>query len=349
MTEAPWTSTVAVLGAGNWGTTLAQRMAMNGHRVLLWTRDDSLRDAINERRFNDRFLPGIELHPLVRAVSDPGAALATAGLVFVAIPSQAFRAVCREARSIFRPEHLVVHGTKGLEVASHRRMSEILIEETCVRQLGVLAGPNIAAEVARGLPCGTVVASPFPRVVERARRALESREMRVFAGTDVLGVELCGALKNVVAIAAGIADEMHIGENAKAFLLTRGMAELTRLAFTMGAEAATTTGLAGMGDLMVTCASPLSRNHRVGVALARGEKLEDIVAQLGMVAEGVYASIAARALAVRHGVEMPLFDRVDRVLHDGLSPADALSELMTLTVGRDVARFARRARGALVR
>jgi glycerol-3-phosphate dehydrogenase (NAD(P)+) len=222
-------------------------------------------------------------------------------------------------------------------------MSEILHEETCARLVGVLSGPNIAAEIARGKPAGTVIASPFPRVVELGRRAIGSPRMMVFAGTDVPGVELCGALKNVVAIAAGIADAMGVGDNAKAFLVTRGMSELMQLAFALGAQPMTLAGLAGVGDLMVTCASPLSRNHRIGVALARGEKLDEAVAGLGMVAEGVYAASSARALAREHGVEMPLFERVDRILHEGLSPANAMEELMRLPPGRDVPRFGARA------
>lgn len=333
---------VAVLGAGNWGTTLADAIAKNHHRVRLYTRDPMQRDEINERRTNTRAIEGLEIAAGVRAVSDLDEAVRDAELVVIAIPSQAFRRVCREAGRALQPDQAVIHGTKGLEIGTHRRMSQILVEETCVRQLGVVAGPNIAAEVAQGRPAGTVVASPFPRVVELGRRALSSPSMMVFAGNDVLGVELCGALKNVVAIAAGIADELRVGDNAKAFLVTRGAAELMRLAFAMGATPLTLTGLAGIGDLMVTCASPLSRNHRVGVALAKGEKLADVVARLGMVAEGVHASLSARALATAHGIEMPLFEHVDRILHEDLSPTVALETLMSLPAGRDVPRFSSR-------
>jgi len=327
---------VAVLGAGNWGTVLAHLVAANGHGVRLWARDAACRDEINLRRTNARAMPGLVIAPGVTAVASLAEAVGGAELVLVAVPSTAFREVCRALGDAVRPHQLVIHGSKGLEAGTSRRMSEILHEETCARQIGVLAGPNIAAEVAAGKPAGAVIASPFPRVVELGRRALASRQLMVFAGADVLGVELCGALKNVVAIAAGIADEMRVGENAKALLVTRGLAELMQLASAMGAEPMTLAGLAGVGDLMVTCASPLSRNHRVGVALARGERLEDAVAALGMVAEGVHASSSARRLAREHGVETPLFDRIDRVLHEGLSPADALDELMRLPAGREL-------------
>lgn len=332
----------AVLGAGNWGTTLAHLIAENGNPTRLYSRDAAQRDEINGERTNRRSIPGLSIAAGVRAVGTLEEAIGGAELVVVAIPSQSFREVCRAAGATLRPSQLVIHGTKGLENGTHRRMSQILLEETCARQIGVVAGPNIAPEIAQGRPAGTVIASPFPRVVEVGRRAIGGAHLMAFAGADVLGVELCGALKNVVAIAAGIADEMKVGDNAKAFLVTRGMAELMRLAFAMGAEPLTLTGLAGIGDLMVTCASPLSRNHRVGVALARGEKLDDVVARLGMVAEGVYASRSARALAREHGIEMPLFDHVDRILHEGLHPAKALDELMSLPAGRDVGRFAGR-------
>jgi glycerol-3-phosphate dehydrogenase (NAD(P)+) len=330
---------VAVIGAGNWGTTLAHLVARNGHTTWLWTRDVNQRDEINQHRTNQRSLPGITLARGVTATNDLAEALANTPLVLIALPSQAFREVARALADVLSPEQLVIHGTKGLEAGLHRRMSEILFEETCIRQIGVLAGPNIATELSAGKPAGTVIASRFPRVIAAGRTALASPQLMVFAGTDVAGVELSGALKNVVAIAAGMADEMQIGDNAKALLVTRGMSELMRLAFAMGAEPATLAGLAGIGDLMVTCASLHSRNHRLGVALARGERLADAIAALGMVAEGVYAARSARALGRAYQIEMPIFERVDRILHEGLAPRAALDEIMRLPAGRDVPAF----------
>lgn len=332
-------ASIAVIGAGNWGTTLAHLVASNGHHTWLWTRDAGQRDEINRQRSNQRGVPGLTIAPGVTATVDLAQAVAGASLVLVAIPSQAFREVARALGEVLAPEQVVIHGTKGLEAGTHRRMSQILQEETCARQIGVLAGPNIATEIARGKPAGTMIASRFPRVIALGRRALASMQLMVFEGSDVAGVEISGALKNVVAIAAGMADEMQVGDNAKAFLVTRGMSELMRLASAMGAEAMTLAGLAGIGDLMVTCASPFSRNHRVGVALARGEPLSEAVARLGMVAEGVHASRSARALAAAHGIEMPLFERVVRILHEGLAPREALAEVMRLPAGRDVPRF----------
>jgi glycerol-3-phosphate dehydrogenase (NAD(P)+) len=334
---------IAVLGAGNWGTTLAHLVASNGRRVRLWTRDAGLRDEINARQTNGRSWPGLTIAAGVTAVTDLGEAVSDVELIVIAVPSQGFRDMCRLLGDVVRPEQLVIHGTKGLEAGTLQRMSQILQDETCARMIGVIGGPNIAAEIAQGKPAGTVIASRFPRVIEAGRCALASRRLMVFGGTDLLGVELCGALKNVVAIGAGLADEMLVGENAKAFLVTRGMSELMQLAFAMGAEPMTLAGLAGIGDLMVTCASPLSRNHRIGVALARGERLDEAVTRLGMVAEGVFASSSACALAAAHHVEMPLFDCVDRILHHGLSPAQALVDLMRLASGRDGPRFGARA------
>jgi glycerol-3-phosphate dehydrogenase (NAD(P)+) len=330
---------ISVLGAGNWGTALAHLIASNGHTVRLWTREPRKLEEINSHHTNQRALPGLALAPTLRAVDELDAALAATELIFIALPSQAFRGVCRQLGEFIRPEQLVVHGIKGLESESHQRMSQVLLEETCVRQFGVLAGPNIAVEIAAGKPAGTVIATRFPRVSALARRALSCAQLRVFESHDVCGVELCGALKNVVAIAAGMADQLQLGDNAKAFLITRGLSELMRLALALGAEPATTAGLAGIGDLMVTCASPHSRNHRIGMALARGTPLSAAVRELGMVAEGVYAARSVRELARAHGLQMPLFEHIDRVLHEELPVSQALATLLELPTGRDVPRW----------
>jgi glycerol-3-phosphate dehydrogenase (NAD(P)+) len=333
---------VTVLGAGNWGTTLGQVLARNGHATTLWSIDPEQCAEINRQHTNERALPGIALHPEIAAVNDLAEAVTAPDLIFVVLPSQALREVSRAFGDVARPEHRVVHGIKGLESETHLRMSQVLREETCVRQIGVLSGPNIATEIAHGKLAGTVIATRFPAIAALVRSALSGPQLRVFASTDVCGVELCGALKNVVAIAAGMLDELELGENAKAFMLTRGIAELMQLAFAMGAEPATTTGLAGLGDLMVTCASPLSRNHRLGVELARGVPLADALTRIGMVAEGVYASRSARMLAQQHGIAMPLFEHIDRVLHEGVPVLGALETLMQLPTGHDVPRVLRR-------
>lgn len=327
---------VAVLGAGNWGSTLAHLAGDNGHEVLLWTRREEQAREINERHTNERSVPELKLSPNVRATTRLKEALTDAPLVLMVIPSQAFRAVSRAAGDLLAPDQVVIHATKGLETDTHRRMSELVLEETCVRQVGVLSGPNIAGEIALGQPAGTVVASHFPRVIALGKQAVASPRMMVFSGEDVLGVELAGAFKNVVALAAGMAVAMGLGENAKALLVTRGMAEITRLAGALGALPQTFGGLAGFGDLMVTCNSTRSRNHRVGAALGRGEKLSDVLAGLGQVAEGVHTARAAHELAARHGIVSPLIEAVYRVLYDGLDVGIGLEELMRQRSGRDV-------------
>jgi glycerol-3-phosphate dehydrogenase (NAD(P)+) len=335
MSAAPLS--VAVLGAGNWGNTLAELSARAGHGVRLWTRNAAQADEINTHRTNTKAIPGLQIHARVRATTSLELAVRGADLVMVVIPTQAMRQVARALGDVLAPEQPVIHATKGLEIGTIRRVSEILREETCARQIGVLSGPNLAAEVAQGRPAGTLIASAFPRVIAIGKRAFSSPSFRVFGGDDVLGVELAGALKNVVALAAGMATAMDLGENAKALLITRGSAEITAIAGAMGARASTFAGLAGIGDLLVTCASPLSRNHRAGAALARGMTLDQAVASLGQVAEGVHTAKAARVLAARYGVDAPLLDRVHRVLYDGLAPKEALRQLMRLPAGREVA------------
>lgn len=321
-------SAVSVLGAGNWGTTVAHLIGSNGFPVRLWTRSEDLRDEINEQRRNSRYLDGMELSSNITATSDLEGAVRDVELVFIVIPSQAFREVCTAIGPVACPTQLAVHATKGIELETHKRMTEILLEETCLRQIGVLSGPNIAREMCEGKPAGTVVASRFPRVVEVAREHLRSKQLRVYGNADVVGVELGGTFKNIIAIAAGMATQMGLGENAKSLLITRGLSEIARLGVALGADPMTFSGLAGIGDLMVTCASPLSRNHRVGAALARGMSLDEAVASLGMVAEGVKAAKIARQLAARHGLRSPLMDAVYRVLYDGLTPQEGLRELM---------------------
>lgn len=327
---------VAVLGAGNWGTTVAHLIGVNGFPVWLWARSAELCREVNENHQNSRYLAGLSLSPNVRATDDLAQAVRDVDLMFVVIPSGGFRAVCSDLGPLVRPQQFAVHATKGLELGSHKRMSEILVEETCLRQHGVLSGPNIAREICEGKPAGTVLASHFPRVIHRATELLRSKQMRVYANTDVVGIELAGTLKNIIAIAAGMATEMKLGENAKSLLITRGLSEIARLGVALGADPMTFSGVAGIGDLLVTCASPLSRNNQVGSALARGESLEQAIAKLGMVAEGVKAAKIAYDITNTLGLRSPLIHGVYKVVHEQLDPRLALRELMTGAAQDDI-------------
>jgi len=336
-TQAPHPAPkVTVLGAGNWGTSLAHMIGENGYPVTLWARKRELADAINETRENPRYMTGLSLSDNIVATADLDAAVRGVPLLFIVIPSQAFRSVCAQIGDLVAPAQLAVHATKGLELQSYKRMSQIMLEETCLRQIGVLSGPNIARELVEGKPAGTVLASRFPRVIEVARAHLNCPQLRVYANRDVVGVELGGTLKNIIAIAAGMATQMELGENAKSLLITRGLSEISRLGVALGADPMTFSGLAGIGDLMVTCASPLSRNHRVGAALARGMSLAEAVESLGMVAEGVKACKIAYELTNQLDIRSPLFHGVYRVVHENLSPRDALGELMAGEAQADI-------------
>jgi len=327
---------VAVLGAGNWGTTIAQMIARNGHPVTLWCRRANQAREINSHHTNKKYLPGIKLSKKIRATHKLREAVAEVPLLLFIVPTKSFRQVCAAAGDVLTPEQFVVHGSKGFEVGTRYRMSEILRQETCVKQLGVLSGPNIAPEIAQGKPAGTVIASPFPRVIEATIEVLSSDRFNLYTGDDVAGVEIAGALKNVVAIASGVAGELELGENARSLLITRGMSEIRRIGATLGANPATFAGVAGLGDLIVTCASPVSRNNRVGRALARGEKLPEIVKALGMVAEGVNTARVAHEMIAERSIDAPIFEAVYRVVHEGESPISALQTLMSLEPKPDV-------------
>ncbi len=327
---------ISVLGGGSWGTTVAYLVARKGHRVRLWCRRPEQADEINNNRRNSRYLPDLELPEEIEATADLAAAIEAMPLVFVVVPAKSFRQLCRAAGDHFEPDQFVVHGTKGIEAESFLRMSQILEQETCIRQLGVLAGPNIAAEICAGLPAGTVVASRYPRVIEASEAALVSDRLRVYANDDVVGVEWAGALKNIVAIASGMVSELDLGENARALLITRGLSEIARVGVAMGADPMTFSGVAGVGDLVVTCNSRHSRNHRIGAAIARGETLDTAIAKLGMVAEGVHtARVVAEIVAERH-IDAPLLLGVKAVLDSELQPLEAVGHFMALASRHDI-------------
>ena len=327
---------IAVLGAGNWGSTVAHMIGANGYPVSLWCRSEKQREEINTHHTNTRYLEDTRLSQNITATNDLKEAIVGVPLIFVVIPSKSFREVVRSMGEVLRPSQFVIHATKGIEAETHLRMSEVLLQETCALQFGVLSGPNIALEMCQGKPAGTVIASDFPRVIEAGRRALVSEQLRVYANSDVVGVELGGTLKNVVAIAAGMLSALDLGENAKALLITRGLSEIARIGVALGADPMTFAGLAGIGDLMVTCSSPLSRNHRVGAALAKGMKLEEAVEKLGMVAEGVNTARVVHSLAAHYRLDVPLLEAVYRSLHESLSPAEGIRELMQLSSRHDI-------------
>ncbi len=264
---------VTVIGAGSWGSTLAHVLGENGNDVLMWARSEERCTEIGERHRNERYLPGFALSPNISATTDLERACAHSHWILLVVPSHGLRHCAREMGAFLTGEHSVVHATKGIEQDSFRRMSEVLREETCVRKIGVLSGPNLAGEIMRGQPAGTLVASRYREVLERSQAVLHSRSFRVYAGDDVVGAEVGGAFKNIVAVAAGVVDELGMGDNTRALLLTRGLNEMARVGAAMGANVLTFGGLAGIGDLMATCASPLSRNHQVGERLARGQSL----------------------------------------------------------------------------
>lgn len=322
---------VAVVGAGGWGTALANLLAKQGHPVRLWSHNPEIARLITETRENSRYLPGIQLDPRVEATPVLADAVSGAEIVVSASPSAFVREVMGVAAATMRPDALVIGASKGIEVDTLRTMVEVLDEvlpRAAAAQACFLSGPSFALEVARELPTAVVVASRVDRAARRAQQLFQTPYFRVYTNPDVKGVELAGALKNVIALAAGMATGLGLGHNALAALITRGLAEIARLGVALGANPLTFAGLAGMGDLILTCTGELSRNRRVGIELARGRRLEDILTELAMVAEGVSTARAAHALAHRAGVEMPIVAEVHAVLFEGRDPRTAVESLM---------------------
>jgi len=320
---------VTVLGAGSWGTALAVHLARVGHDVRLWGRDAALVVDMNARRANAVYLPDVRFPRNLDATSDIAAALNDAALVVAAVPSHGTRDVIRRAAPSFAPGAIVVSATKGLEQDTLFRVSEIIEQELGAdRQVAVLSGPSFAPELARELPTAVSVASRHPIAVERVQADFRAPYFRLYGSDDVVGVEIGGALKNVIAIAAGVAEGLGLGHNALAGLITRGLAEITRLACAAGARRETLSGLTGLGDLVLTCTGSLSRNRHVGIELARGRSLPDVLAGMKMVAEGIRTTHAALALGARHGVELPIAAQVAEVIAGRKDARTALFDLM---------------------
>lgn len=326
---------IGIIGAGGWGTALACIAADNQHNVVLWARQQSVAEEIAATRMNQLYLPGILIPPSIEVTANP-AALESADMIILAVPTQYLREVLRAHRFALRGR-LVVNAAKGIERGTHLRISQILREVAGVGSddYVVISGPSHAEEVARGVPTTIVAASSSESAAEIVQHALSTPTFRIYRSLDVVGVELGGALKNVIAIAAGIIDGLVMGDNTKAALVTRGLAEMSRLGTELGANPLTFSGLSGLGDLFVTCTSRHSRNRLVGERIGRGESLAEIVASMKMVAEGIATTISALELASDYGIEMPITEQVYKILFEGKNPHEAITELMTRQMKRE--------------
>ena len=326
----------AIIGATTWGTTLGILLAQNGVPVSLLTRSETEAQTLTSQGRNARFLPDVPFPDSLSVTSQPESALRQSSLVIIAVPSNRMRENVQRIESHLQPGSIILSATKGLELPTAQRMSQVLEDELPANLhsgICVLSGPNLAKEIVQGKLASTVIASQNPDAAQAAQSALMSNNFRVYTSSDVLGVELAGALKNIVALGAGIGDGMEAGENAKAAFLTRGLAEMTRLGVAAGADPMTFAGLAGIGDVVATCSSRLSRNRYVGEQLAKGQSWADIRASMDNVVEGVNATQAALVLAKKLDVEMPIAEMASRVLFDGLSPHRAMAELMSRPAG----------------
>jgi glycerol-3-phosphate dehydrogenase (NAD(P)+) len=325
-------SRIAIVGSGSWGTALALSLARRGdHSIALWSHSAAV----------GTYLPGFPIPPQVDQVTDLAVAVVGADIVISAVPSQHVRTIYRTMAPLLQPGQVIVSATKGIEDQSFLRMTQVIEQVLAERNLnhdlpcGALSGPSFAQEVASAAPTAITIAFADSRLASRLQEELSAPALRLYTNDDVIGVELGGALKNVIAIAAGIAAGLGLGHNSAAAIITRGVAEITRLAVACGGRRETLAGLSGLGDLVLTCTGPLSRNRSVGIELGRGHKLPDILEQLqGKVAEGVRTTSAALGLAAAHGVEMPITEQMAAILEHGKSPQDAIRELMARP-GRD--------------
>jgi glycerol-3-phosphate dehydrogenase (NAD(P)+) len=324
-------NTLAVLGGGSWGTALAILLAQRFSQVRLWLYEKDLARRMSRLRENDIYLPGFQLPPNITVTTEFGETLKNAGVVLGVMPSHHARDMYSAILPYLAPSMLIVSATKGIEEGSLLRVSEVIHQVVGKRfrpRVASLSGPTFAREVARGEPAAVVIASPDLELAKTVQAAFSGPTLRLYTNADLVGVELGAALKNVIAIGAGVCHGLGLGNNTMAALITRGLAEITRLAVAMGAEPRTLAGLAGLGDLVLTCTGDLSRNRTVGLKLARGHQLDEILASTHMVAEGVRTTFAAMELAAKHGVEMPIAGQMFEMLRHGKPPREAVRELM---------------------
>lgn len=319
---------IAVLGAGSWGTALAILLARNGHRVALWGRNPQRMDRMRAEGCNPFYLPGASFPPGLRTTAMLDEALHGAELALVVLPSEAFRDFLRELASAIAPAVPVVWATKGLEPASGKLLHQVADEELDGRATAVISGPTFAREVAKGMPTAITAASRSPELADRLATLLHGETFRVYTSTDIVGVETGGALKNVLAIGAGVADGLGFGANARAALVTRGLVEIVRLGECLGGNRDTFMGLAGLGDLVLTCTDDQSRNRRFGLALGQGKGVEEALEAIGQVVEGMRTARIANVLAQRNGVEMPICEQVHRVIYEGVPAREAVHALL---------------------
>ena len=329
---------VAVLGSGSWGTALAVHLGRTGHRTILWGIETEELVAMTRDRVNARYLPGVRLPDRVEIEHDFERAVAEADQLLLVVPSHAFREVLTRARPLLKPGQRVAWATKGFEIATgllpHEVADQVLGREV---PTAVLSGPTFAKEVGAGLPSAMTVASRDPAYAMELAAGISGESFRAYASSDMVGVEVGGAVKNVLALGAGASDGLGYGANTRVALITRGLNEMVRLGLALGAKAETFTGLAGLGDLVLTCTDNQSRNRRCGMLLAAGKTLEQAQAEIGQVVEGVLAARAVHAVAARHRVELPICEQIYRVLYEGVSVQDALSALMKRPIRTEIA------------
>ena len=328
---------ILVVGGGTFGSTLGTLLCGGGHRVRMWVRREEQAAEINEKHTNSRYLGDIVLPENLLATTDLAGSVPLTPIVLVVVPSKYFRVVAHEIGDSLEGDQILVHATKGIEIDTFMRMSDILREETCALKIGVISGPNLAKEILAGQPAGALVASRYNEADECVQALFSGSRLRLYSGRDLIGTEIAGSFKNIIAVAAGVVDGMGLGDNTSSLLITRGLSEMARFGVVLGADVFTFGGLAGIGDLMATCASPLSRNHQVGERLAKGEKLDKIISGMTQVAEGVTTTKAVHKQAQKLGLDLPIVRAVHGVLYENWTSHQALENLMAIPVGRELA------------